>query len=108
MIFRKDSSRKKSPRLSEDVRQRVANHLRNLDRFIREGNFEMAKKELEKVREIEPGNVYALALEERMAALEKEKLKGKEKEKYPGADELTESTVGTRKDAGSGIGQENT
>lgn len=88
MLFRKGSVSRKSTVPSESTRRQVADHLRNLDRLIREGNFADAKNELEKVRALEPGNVYALALEERMAMLEREK-----REKDPAISKMSESTI---------------
>lgn len=93
MIFRKGSTSKKAPAPSEATRQQVADHLRRLDRFIRDGNFEQARTELEKVRTIDPGNVYALALEERMTALEKEKIGGGRIEKDADVGGMRESSI---------------
>src|SRR5579862_7056396 len=52
-----------------DKRAAVGGHLKAADKYIREGKVDSAMAEIVKVREIDPSNAYALAFEERIAAL---------------------------------------
>ncbi|MCL5034285.1 MAG: response regulator [Bacteroidetes bacterium] len=72
MLFKRNQGPKQVPPESSDsTRQEIATHLRLADKNIREGKYVEAREELESVRAVDPNNVYALALEERLQALEK-------------------------------------
>ncbi|MFI5252300.1 MAG: response regulator [Bacteroidota bacterium] len=62
---------------ASERRAQVGAMLRVADRYIRDGKINEAREELVKIRELEPQNAYAMAFKERIAALEREKLKPK-------------------------------
>lgn len=61
--------------ISGEKRIEVGHHLRNADKFIREGNLAEAETELKKVRALDPQNPYAMAFNERIAGLKAEQAK---------------------------------
>lgn len=84
MLFRKNQGpRPSSPPPQDSQRNEVAAHLRMADKYIREGKLVEAKGELDAVHEVEPNNVYALALEERRQAMETAAASPKEKPEPP-------------------------
>ncbi|MBI3189282.1 MAG: hypothetical protein HYZ33_01405, partial [Ignavibacteriales bacterium] len=58
---------------ADDKRQIVGTHLRNADKFIKEGRLDEAKAEIQKIHDIDPNNAYAFAFLERIHDLEKQK-----------------------------------
>ncbi|MBI3193476.1 MAG: response regulator [Ignavibacteriae bacterium] len=58
---------------ADDKRQIVGTHLRNADKYIKEGRLSEAREELQKVRDLDPNNAYAFAFVERINDLEKQK-----------------------------------
>lgn len=56
----------------DDAKKIVSELLKRVDQLIRKGELDMAQQELQKAREIDPRNVYTLALEERISILRTE------------------------------------
>jgi CheY-like chemotaxis protein len=56
----------------DDAKKIVSELLKRVDQLIRKGELDKAQQELEKAREIDPRNVYTLALEERISILRTE------------------------------------
>jgi CheY-like chemotaxis protein len=56
----------------DDAKKIVSELLKRVDQLIRKGDLDKAQQELEKAREIDPRNVYTLALEERISILRTE------------------------------------
>jgi CheY-like chemotaxis protein len=53
----------------DDAKKLVSEVLKRVDQLIRKGDLERAQAEISKAKEIDPRNVYALALEERISIL---------------------------------------
>lgn len=56
----------------DDTKKIVSEVLKRVDQLIRKGDLERAQGEIHKAKELDPKNVYALALEERIFALRNE------------------------------------
>jgi CheY-like chemotaxis protein len=56
----------------DDAKKLVSEVLKRVDQLIRKGDLERAQAEISKAKEIDPRNVYALALEERISILRTE------------------------------------
>lgn len=93
MLFKKNQNIKSQPPAStNNAREEITAHLRLADKYLKEGNLNEAKQELDVVRLLEPNNLYALALEERRQALEniaKRKLAEQESEEIEEAPPIT-------------------
>jgi CheY-like chemotaxis protein len=53
----------------DDAKKIVSEVLKRVDQLIRKGDLECAQREIHKAKEIDPRNVYALAMEERIYSL---------------------------------------
>lgn len=56
----------------DDAKKTVSEVLKRVDQLIRKGDLERAQQEIQKAREIDPRNVYTLALDERISLLKAE------------------------------------
>ena len=56
----------------DDAKKVVSEILKRVDQLIRKGDLEHAQLEITKAKEVDPRNVYALALEERISILKAE------------------------------------
>jgi CheY-like chemotaxis protein len=56
----------------DDNKKIVSEVLKRVDQLIRKGELDCAEREISKAKEIDPRNVYAFALEERITSLKKE------------------------------------
>ncbi len=56
----------------DDNKKIVSEVLKHVDQLIRKGDLDCAQREIVKAKELDPRNVYALALEERISALKTE------------------------------------
>jgi CheY-like chemotaxis protein len=63
-------SRELTPR--DDTRKITSEILKRVDQFIKKGELDQAQLEIRRAKEIDPRNVYALALEERITFLKSE------------------------------------
>jgi len=54
---------------NDETKKMVSDTLKRVDQFIRKGELESAESEIIKAKEIDPRNMYALALEERISNL---------------------------------------
>ena len=60
------------PTPRDDAKKTVSEVLKRVDQLIRTGNLDHAQLEVKKAKEVDPRNVYALALEERISILKAE------------------------------------
>jgi len=60
------------PTPRDDVKKVVSEVLKRVDQLIRKGDLDLARLEITKAKEVDPRNVYALALEERISILKAE------------------------------------
>ena len=56
----------------DDNKKIVSEVLKHVDQLIRKGDLDCAQREIIKAKELDPRNVYALALEERISTLKTE------------------------------------
>jgi CheY-like chemotaxis protein len=81
----------------DDNKKIVSEVLKRVDQLIRKGELDSAQREIIKAKELDPRNVYALALEERISALKTEfectKIEIECKEDIRRLDEFIQSSV---------------
>jgi CheY-like chemotaxis protein len=81
----------------DDNKKIVSEVLKRVDQLIRKGELDCAQREIIKAKELDPRNVYALALEERISALKTEfectKIEIECKENIKRLDEFIQSSV---------------
>ena len=81
----------------DDNKKIVSEVLKRVDQLIRKGELDSAQREIIKAKELDPRNVYALALEERISALKTEfectKIETECKEDIRRLDEFIQSSV---------------
>ena len=65
----------------DDIKKKVSEILKRVDRLIRAGDIDQAMREIIHAKEIDPKNVYIFAYEERLAYLKEEHERHKEEEK---------------------------
>ena len=76
--FNLQASRELTPR--DDAKKIVSEVLKRVDQMIRKGDLDLAQMEISRAKELDPRNVYAHALEERISALKKEVIYVQEKQ----------------------------
>lgn len=62
----------------EDKRTAAGEHLKAADRYLKAGEFDKAKEEVEKCLAMDPGNFYAIAFKDRITSAIEEQAKKKE------------------------------
>ena len=62
----------------DDVKKAVSEILKRVDILVKQGELDQAMRELDRAKEIDPRNVYALAFEERIAGLREQVRQNKE------------------------------
>jgi CheY-like chemotaxis protein len=65
----------------DDIKKKVSEMLKRVDRLIRSGEIDQAMREIIQAKEIDPKNVYIFAYEERLSYLKEEHERHKEEER---------------------------